>query len=112
MKRGELWWASLGEPSGSEAGFRRPVLIVSANELNASNLRTVITLPVTGNLSREHYEMNVRLPARGTGLSAPSVVQTSIISTTNKRLLTERIGRVPNDLMARVDAGLKLVLAL
>ena len=99
-------------PSGSEAGFRRPVLIVSANELNVSNLRTVITLPVTGNLSREHFEMNVRLPARGTGLSAPSVVQTSIISATNKRLLTERIGRVPDDLMARVDACLKLILAL
>lgn len=85
---------------------------MSANELNASNLKTVITLPVTGNLSREHYEMNVRLPARRTGLSSPSVVQTSLVSSTNKRLLTERIGRVPDDLMSRIDSCLRLVLAL
>jgi mRNA interferase MazF len=28
MIRGELWWADFGIPFGSEAGYRRPVLIV------------------------------------------------------------------------------------
>jgi mRNA interferase MazF len=28
MIRGEIWWADFGIPSGSEAGFRQPVLIV------------------------------------------------------------------------------------
>ena len=28
IKRGEIWWADLGEPKGSEPGYRRPVLVV------------------------------------------------------------------------------------
>ena len=31
MTRGEIWWADLGVPCGSEPGFRRPVLIVQAD---------------------------------------------------------------------------------
>ena len=31
MTRGEIWWADLGVPFGSEPGFRRPVLIVQAD---------------------------------------------------------------------------------
>jgi hypothetical protein len=33
MKRGEIWWASLPEPTGSGPGFRRPVLIVQSNPI-------------------------------------------------------------------------------
>ena len=63
MRRGEIWWAGHGEPVGSEPGYRRPVVIVSANFLNESRLRTVLIVPVTANLTREHYRGNVRLPA-------------------------------------------------
>ncbi|HET9228270.1 MAG TPA: type II toxin-antitoxin system PemK/MazF family toxin, partial [Thermoanaerobaculia bacterium] len=31
MRRGEIWWAQLPEPQGSEPGFRRPVLILQAD---------------------------------------------------------------------------------
>ncbi|MBM4461371.1 MAG: type II toxin-antitoxin system PemK/MazF family toxin, partial [Chloroflexi bacterium] len=26
IQRGEIWWASLPEPVGSEPGYRRPIL--------------------------------------------------------------------------------------
>lgn len=112
MKRGEIWWASLGPPSGSEPGYRRPHIIVSANNLNDSALATVLTVPITSRLSREDYPGNVRLPERRTGLSSPSVAIVNQVATTNRRVLTERIGRVPDDLMARIDDGLRLVLSL
>ncbi len=112
MKRGEIWWASLGEPAGSEPGYRRPMLIVSSNSLNGSRLPTVLALPVTARLSREDYPGNVRLPERKTGLRRASVAVVNQVNTVNRRLFTERIGRVPDDLMARIDEGLKLVLAL
>ena len=38
MKRGELWWASLQEPTGSEPGYRRPLPAgegTETRELNA-----------------------------------------------------------------------------
>ena len=31
IQRGEIWWASLPEPAGSELGYRRPVLIIQAD---------------------------------------------------------------------------------
>ncbi len=112
MKRGEIWWASLGPPSGSEPGYRRPHIIVSANRLNDSALQTVLTIPVTSRLSREDYPGNVRLPARRTGLAIASVAVVNQVSTTNRRVLTERIGTVPGELPHRIDLGLRLVLSL
>ena len=41
MNRGEIWWAPLPVPKGSGPGFRRPVLIVSADSFNRSRLATV-----------------------------------------------------------------------
>jgi len=40
MVRGEIWWASLPEPIGSEPGFDRPLLIVQSNDFNQSKLST------------------------------------------------------------------------
>ena len=112
MKWGEIWWAALGESSGSEPGYRRPVLIVSANALNASELKTVLTVPLTSNLSRGHFETNLRLSQRATGLKAASVAILSLVSATNKRVLVDRVSRLPDALMFQIDAGLRLVLGL
>ncbi|NIQ59110.1 MAG: type II toxin-antitoxin system PemK/MazF family toxin, partial [Gammaproteobacteria bacterium] len=44
VRRGEVWWAELDEPRGSEPGYRRPVLIVQADAFNRSRLRTVLAV--------------------------------------------------------------------
>ena len=31
ISQGEVWWADLGDPSGSAPGYRRPVVVVSAH---------------------------------------------------------------------------------
>ncbi len=50
MTRGEIYWADYGVPFGSEAGFRRPVVIVQDNNFNIKELRTVVVVPLTTNL--------------------------------------------------------------
>lgn len=112
MRRGEIWWASLPEPSGSGPGFRRPVLIVSANSFNESRIRTVVAAVITENLRLADAPGNVRLPARGLGLTKPSVVNVSQIITVDKSILTQRVGRIPPRLLAEVDDGIRLVLSL
>lgn len=112
MRRGEVWWASAPEPSGSGPGLRRPYLIVSANSFNESRINTVIAVVITSNLRLADAPGNVRLPARGTGLTKPSVVNVSQVITIDKSFLTERVGRVPSAAMATVDEGLRLSLAL
>ncbi len=112
MRRGEIWRAALDVPQGSEPGYHRPVVIVSSNVFNERGLRSVLTIPVTSNLSRESLMGNVRLPSRGTGLAKNSVALAIQVGTTDKRCLFERIGRVPDVTMTEIDDALRLALAL
>ena len=112
MKRGEIWWASLPEPRGSEPGYRRPVLIIQTNEFNRSAIRTVIVAAVTSNRSLAAAPGNVELSTRGTGLNVRSVVNVSQVVTLDKGFLAQRIGRAPPSAMRRIEDGLRLVLAL
>lgn len=112
MRRGELWWASLQEPAGSGAGFRRPLLVVQSDEFNASAIRTTVCAVVTSNLRLAEAPGNVRLGRRAGGLRRDSVVNVSQLITVDKGVLTSRIGRIPPDALRDVDAGVRLVLSL
>ncbi|MCC6197957.1 MAG: type II toxin-antitoxin system PemK/MazF family toxin [Burkholderiales bacterium] len=112
MKRGEIWWASLREPAGSEPGYRRPVLIVSTNSFNESRINTVVVAVISTNTRLGDAPGNVRLPSRAGGRTKPSVVNVSQVITVDKVFPTERTGRIGPQAMAQVDEGLRLVLAL
>lgn len=110
--RGEIWWADLPEPRGSEPGYRRPVLVVQSEPFNKSRIRTVIVAVITGNCELAEAPGNVLLSARSTGLSKDSVVNVSQLLTVDRRFLIEPHGQVPDRLMALVDKGLRRVLGL
>jgi len=112
IRRGEIWWASLPEPLGSEPGYRRPVLVVQTNEFNESALRTAIVLTITSNLRLAGAPGNVLCHRRDTGLAKESVINVSQAVTVNKARLTQRIGILPTTLMHEVEAGMRLVLGL
>ncbi len=112
MVRGELWWAALGVPSGSEPGYRRPVLVVQSDLFNQSAIRTILCAAVTTNLDLGRAPGNVMLPAKASGLSRDSVINVSQIITADRSFLTERIGSVPRGILREVDLGLQLVLGL
>ncbi|MDO9371842.1 MAG: type II toxin-antitoxin system PemK/MazF family toxin [Gammaproteobacteria bacterium] len=112
MRRGEIWWASLPEPTGSGPGLRRPLLIVSANGFNDSRISTVVAVVITSNLRLADAPGNVRIPAKGTGLAKASAVNVSQIITVDKAFLTGRAGRLSPRLLADVDEGLRLVLSI
>ncbi len=112
MKRGEIWWAELPAPRGSEPGYRRPVLVVQADAFNRSKIDTVLVAAVTSDLGLAEAPGNVRLSRRESRLPKISVVNVSQVLTLDRRFLVERIGRVPARTLGGVDTGLKLVLGL
>jgi mRNA interferase MazF len=112
IERGSIWWAGLGDPRGSKPGFRRPLLIVQANAFNRSRIQTVIAAVLTTNLRLVDAPGNVLVPAIASGLRRDSVVNVSQLITVNRDDLEERSGQVDAATMRRVDAGLRLVLAL
>jgi mRNA interferase MazF len=112
MVRGELWWADLGLPRGSAPALRRPVLVVSADQYNRSNLRTVTVAVLTSNAQLAALPGNVAVPADVASIEAESVVNVTQIATIDRGALEERISALPDWLMAQVDAGLGRALAL
>lgn len=112
MRRGEIWWASLGEPEGSGPGYRRPVLVVQSDDFNGSRISTVIVAVLTSNIALAQAPGNVLLKARYAGLAKDSVVNVSQVITVDKQCLTEKVKKVELSTMAEVDNGLRLVLAI
>lgn len=112
MVRGELWWADLGLPRGSAPALRRPVMIISADQYNRSNLRTVTVVVLTSNAQLAALPGNVAIPADIAALEADSVVNVTQIATVDRSVLEERICVLPDWLIAQVDAGLGRAMAL
>lgn len=112
MKRGEIWWASLPDPTGSSPGYRRPVLIIQSNPFNASRIATVVIAVVTSNLALADAPGNVRIGRSDSGLTKPSVLNVSQLLTIDRSLLTEQVRSLPAHVLVDVDAGLRLVLGL
>jgi mRNA interferase MazF len=112
MRRGEIWWADLPDPSGSEPGFRRPVVVIQANEFNRSRIRTVIAAAITSNRTLAQAPGNVALSQRSVGLDRESVVNVSQLVTLDKRALTERVGQLSSRKLREVEDGVRLALAL
>ena len=112
LRRGDIWWADLPTPLGSGPGYRRPVLVIQSDVFNASRIATVIVAAITSNLELARAPGNVRLDATQSRLPKESVVNVSQLATLDRRILTERVASLPRDAMDRVDAGLRLVLAV
>ena len=112
MYRGEIWWASLPNPVGSEPGYRRPVLIVQGDVFTQSLISTVIVVIITSNIQLVEAPGNVFLPNDTTGLPKDSVANVSQVFTVDKQFLVERIGMLPESLQEEVDEGLRMVLYL
>jgi mRNA interferase MazF len=112
IQRGEIWWADLAEPRGSEPGFRRPVVVIQSDAFNRSRIGTVVIAAITSNLELADAPGNVRLLRRDSKLPRESVVNVSRLLTLDRRFLSERVGRLPASAVAQIEAGLRLVLSL
>jgi len=112
VKRGEIWWASLPEPTGSGPGLHRPVLVIQSNPFNESRIATVIVAVVTSNLALAGAPGNVRLSKSDSGLPKPSVVNVSQVLTVDRSLLTEKVRALPAAVVQKVNEGLRLALSV
>lgn len=112
IRRGEIWWATLPDPVGSEPGYRRPIVIIQSNRLNRSRIATVIAVAITSNTELAQVPGNVLLRQKVTGLAKDSVANVSQVISTDKRFLTERVSSLPSKLLEQVEDGLRLVMSL
>lgn len=109
-EQGEVWWADLGLPSGSEPGLRRPVVVVQGDPVNRSHISTVICVVLTSNLTWETAPGNVLLRTADTGLPRDSIANVSQIVTLDRTDLTDRTGKLPPAALELVLTGIDVVL--
>lgn len=112
IRRGEVWWADLGEPRGSSPAGNRPVLVVQNDSFNASRISTVIVAVMTSNLSLAAAPGNVLVRSGDSGLPRDSVINVSQLITLDKRDLAEPAGSLSLAVQRQVDDGLRLSLGL
>ena len=110
IAQGEVWWTDLDEPSGSEPGFRRPVVVVQGDAFNRSRIATVVCVALTSNLRWADAPGNVPLTARITGLPKDSVANVSQLVTLDREALTERAGVLPAKKLELLLLGIDIVL--
>jgi mRNA interferase MazF len=116
VRRGDVLLADLSPVIGSEAGKRRPLIVVSNNAANRgaeSRGQGVITVvPITSNTTRV-YSFQVRLPADSvTGLTVESKCQAEQVRSIDVVRVVRRLGALSPETLRQVDEALRLHLDL
>lgn len=114
MRRGEIRLVDLEPVRGTESNKIRPAVIVSndgANAVAGLGRGVVTVVPVTSNVSRVH-PFQVLLPARDCGLKIDSKAQAEQVRSVSVERIGRRTGRVPADVMVKIDQALRLHLGL
>ena len=111
VRRGEIYYADLSPVVGSEQGGVRPVLIVQ-NDVGNRHSPTVIAAAITSQTGKAKLPTHIELAANGCGLTRDSVVLLEQIRTIDKRRLRERMGRVDDTMMDRIDGAIAVSFGL
>lgn len=111
--RWRIFWANLNPVEGSEQSGKRPVLVVSMEEINQT-LPIVSILPLTSTRpGRRIYPTEILLSKGATGLPNDSIAMVHQVRTISKERLEEQCGIVENpELHERVKRVLMLYFGL
>lgn len=110
VQRGEVWLVDFGEPIGHEQGYRRPAVVISADQLNRSRADLAVVLPVT--TTRRHLPSHIEIEPGDSGLRHSSYAKAEDIKSVSTRRLLRRLGAVPADRLNRAEHALRLLLGL
>jgi mRNA interferase MazF len=104
MQAGDLARVDFGVPVGSEPGFVRPAVVVTADAVLAHRPRTLHVVPVTSNTRRS---LPTEVAVTGPGLDARSVAQCHLCAVIGvERVLDHEYGNIGAVQLAQVRAVL------
>ena len=111
VKRGDIFYADLSPVVGSEQGGTRPVLIVQ-NDTGNKHSPTVIAAAITSQTGKARLPTHIELNAQSVGLSRDSVILLEQIRTIDKSRLRERMGKLDENTMTKVDNAIAVSFGL
>lgn len=102
VHRGEIWYMSYGQTTGSEMQKARPVVIVSNETCN--ELSPVVTvLPIT---SKDKKPLPTHVPVPATTDVIHGIIMAEQITTTSKMRLMNYVGEVDEKTLRAIDTAI------
>ncbi len=111
IRRGDIFYADLSPVIGSEQGGVRPVLIIQ-NDIGNKYSPTVIIAAITSQINKAKLPTHVEIDSSTYGLPKDSVVLLEQIRTIDKRRFIEKICRLDEDMMLKINEALMISLGL
>ena len=113
IQRGDIYFVDLNPVKGREQAGRRPVLVLSIDDINSLPLFVTVVVGTKGeNISRD-YPTNVRVSAEESGLPLETVFLCfQVRSLDAKRFSQEPAGRISGRTLQKVEASVRYCLGL
>jgi len=109
INQGDIFWVDLGQPIGSEPGYRHPNVVIQNDMFNHSGINTVMVCGLSSNLKRAAVPGNILLDPGEANLAKQSVVIVSQVFTVDKAQLGEYIGALSRKRVRQILDGLRLI---
>ena len=111
VKRGDIFYADLSPVVGSEQGGVRPVLVVQ-NDVGNKYSPTIIAAAITSKINKAKLPTHIEIDALEYGLSKDSVILLEQVRTIDKQRLREKIGKLDEIQMIKVNDALSVSFGL
>lgn len=113
IAHGDVVWVDFGSPRGSEPAKTRPAVVVQEDWLLASDIATVLVVPLTSNAALAVFPGNVLVPVEASGLDKDCVAVVSQVGPVSREFVEPyAIGRLPGYVLAKIGAGVRLVMGI
>ena len=109
VNQGDVYWVSLRNPDGSEAGYAHPHVVIQDDVINRSRIGSVVVCALTTNRKRANAPGNVTLKAGEANLPRQSIVVVSRVSTVEEAQLGQYIGSLSKERVEQILAGMQFL---
>jgi mRNA interferase MazF len=110
--RGEIWFADLNPPHGTEPGKTRPVLVIQAQGLLDAGHPSTIVIPLTTNVMDDAEPLRIRVPASGRLRRDSDLLIDQLRAVDNRRLVQGPLSRLSPRQMQTVEHAIHEILDL
>jgi mRNA interferase MazF len=112
MRRGDVCFVDLDPVRGREQAGRRPVLVISADAINAQPLVVTVVVGTDARNVARDYPVNVRVAAEDSGLPMDTVFLCFQVRSLDPGRFGPAAAHLSEQTMAEVDRALRMVLQL
>lgn len=113
IAHGDVVWVDFNSPRGSKPAKRRPAVVMQEDWLLATQIATVLVVPLTSNVALEAFPGNVLVPVDASGLGKDSVAIVSQVGPVSREFLEPfAVGHVPSYVLSKIADGIRLVMGI